>query len=95
MKIIRDGKEIELTAEELRSAYWEQEHLFDIEDVVSELEYRCEFDSNGAAQKILEDPELISDIADEKRHEMDEYEVSWYDATQTAIDNAIEKMKGD
>lgn len=40
MKIVRDGREIELTAEERLQAYYEQEHEFDIEDIKDEVESR-------------------------------------------------------
>ena len=33
MTITRDGKEIELTSRELYDAYFEQQHLFDLEEV--------------------------------------------------------------
>lgn len=33
MKIIRDGKEIELTSNELYLAYEKQQHLFDVENI--------------------------------------------------------------
>ena len=33
MKIIRDGKEIELTAKEMQDAYYEQQHKYDIDDI--------------------------------------------------------------
>lgn len=33
MKIIRDGQEIELTAQELQDAFWEQEAIFDAADM--------------------------------------------------------------
>ena len=38
MKIIRDGKEIELTAEELRAAYEEKHHEHFVEDVQSSID---------------------------------------------------------
>lgn len=37
MKIIRDGKEIELTREELVDAYYEQEHIWDMEYISGNL----------------------------------------------------------
>lgn len=38
MKIVRDGQEIELTEQERRQAYWEQQHIFDVEDIETALD---------------------------------------------------------
>lgn len=37
MVIVRNEHEIELTPQELEAAYYEQQHLFDIEDVKMEF----------------------------------------------------------
>lgn len=45
MKIIRDGKEIELTREEIISAGWEYDQICRIEDLASVYEL-CELEPN-------------------------------------------------
>lgn len=94
MKIIRNGVEIELTAEERRLAYNEQEHEYDIEDVKGELEGRVDGDEDDAAvaQQLLDDSGKLSMIASDKRRNM----VHWDAATREAVDDAIaEVMKNE
>lgn len=94
MTITRDGKVIELTAQELSEAYFEQEHLFDIEDVKGELESIVSADVDeeeyvAAAQRILNDDTLLSDCARDKRRSMDKYGMNWDAATTEAVKDAI------
>lgn len=94
MTIVRDGKRFELTERELSKAYFEQEHLFDIEDVQSELESIVSADVDeeeyvAAAQRILNSPELLSDCARDKRRSMDKYGMAWDAATTEAVKDAV------
>ena len=52
MKIEREGKVFELTTEERYSAYYEQEHEFDIEDVIGELESRCDGEDDALVREL-------------------------------------------
>lgn len=55
MKIIRDGKEIELTISEIREACWEYDKQKRIEDLVEELElYVAEEDERNKLAKEIE-----------------------------------------
>lgn len=94
MKIVRNGVEIELTAEEWRLAYYEQQHEFDCEDVKGDLEGRvsCGEDSAEVAKRFLADPGMISEIAGDKRRNMDKYDMSWEDATRKAVDDALARI---
>lgn len=94
MTIVRDGKTFELTGRELANAYYEQEHLFDIEDVKGELEsiVSAEVDEEeyvAAAQRILDSPELLSNCARDKRRSMDKYNMDWNSATTEAVKDAV------
>ncbi len=94
MKIIRNGIEIELSAEERQDAYYEQQHEFDCEDVKGDLEGRVAGGDDSAkyAQQFLDDPYKLNVIATDKRRNMDKYDMSWEDATQKAIDDALAKV---
>ena len=76
MKIVRNGIEIELTEEELSSAYYEKEHLLDIEFVKNE----CEHDSDFEELPDEERKDAYDDIAYEMRYQMDHYGISDFDA---------------
>jgi len=94
MKIVRNSIEIELTAEERRQAYYEQEHEYDCKDVKGDLEGRVAGGEDSAkfAQQFLDDPDMISEIARDKRRNMDKYDMSWEAATQEAVDDALARV---
>lgn len=98
MKIVRSGTgvfvEIELTAGERRLAYEEQEHEYDIEDVKGELEGLVDDggDNAAVAQQLLDDPDRLSAIADNKRRNMEKYDMSWEAATREAVNDAIAEV---
>lgn len=97
MKIVRNGVEIELTAEERRLAYEEQEHEYDIEDVKGELEGRVDAgeDDAEAARQLLNDPDKLSAIARDKRKNIDKYDMHWDAATREAVNGAIAEVTKD
>lgn len=67
MKITRDGKEIELTRDELYSAWNEQQHKWDCEYILESLmEYLDDLDEKEI-EAITGNSELISDIAHQWR----------------------------
>lgn len=53
MKIIREGKEIELTKEELEDAYWEQKYYYMVEDVAYNLPGWSGYDSDEKYEGIV------------------------------------------
>ncbi len=86
MKIIREGKEIELTREELFNAYLEQENLFDIQNIEDNME--CYLDENEF--DILKDnKDFIEETANELRRNQDKYDMDY----ENAIREAFEKTK--
>lgn len=87
--------EFELTSEELYSAHLEQEHKNDIQDITDALEnyrpdgaedfyqeYEVPFD------KVYGNEDLISEIAHEKRRNMDKHDMRW----DTARDEALSEI---
>lgn len=96
MKIVRDGKEIELTPQELVDAYMEQQELFDIADVRTLLE--CFDDeelqiSYGGTFAQLEP--LIEEMATRMRRYIDKYDMNWdYAREEAVLDIAEENLHG-
>lgn len=76
---------IDLTAEELRAAYYEQEHLFDVEDVRIFLNDMDDEDFADYGVSRLEMLEHIDDVAGRKRHYIDKYDMGWEAATEEAV----------
>lgn len=98
MVIVRDNKQIDLTPQELEAAYYEQQFLFDIEDVKVELESFVDDDVEeeeyvAAARRILETPALLRSCAMKKRAIENEYtdcaDPSWVVASIRAIREVI------
>lgn len=86
MKIIREGKEIELTREELFNAYLEQENLFDVQNVEDNME--CYLDEDEF--NILKDNKVfIEETANELRRNQDKYDMDY----ENAIREAFEETK--
>lgn len=92
MKIVRDGKEIELTKEELRQAYEEQEEIYDIECIRRGIEnYLEEYE-----YEILKDNEdFIQEAAWELRRNIDKYDMSFDYAIQDAISEVSGRFLND
>lgn len=93
MTIERGCVSIELTENEMIQAYYEQQHQFDIEDVIQVLEDEIDdLDvSDETIQAILNDPSALDEIATDKRN--GEYrladlnnEADWRYATVHAIE---------
>ena len=94
MKILRDGKEYELTSDELFAAYLEQEHIYDLDDVKSELELIIEDDIDEelyveAAKRIYSDENMLHNVAYSKRRNMDRYNMEWSYAVSEAVKDAV------
>lgn len=102
MKISREVNgqvmEFELTAEEVLSAYQEQEHKYDCKFVERGLEDYCEnkdlFESNFYVpfDFLWGNDELVSDIAYEMRHYVGEYDMDMSYARYEAIKDVLRKQ---
>lgn len=87
---------IRLTENEIWSAYKEQEHIFDIEDITKLLNELQEDSENGTIYgwriaKITK--RMIELMAIEKRRQQDEDSIGWYDAGVEAIRKVIENTE--
>lgn len=94
MIIVRDGVNIELTSQEVFSAYEEQEHIFDVQDVSDELHSIVSADVDeeeyvAAAKRILESQELLNSCAYDHRRNIDKYDMDWYSSKELAVKDAV------
>lgn len=74
MKIVRDGKEIELTYEEMRSAYFEMEHEWDkdfLKDMMENIIEAGSPDLVKLAERYLQDSEYADRVTYKYRSCMD------------------------
>jgi len=99
MKITREinGQivEIELTSEEVRDIYEEREHMLDVQDVKTLLE-NFEPESFYESYEVplvwaYNNEELIENIADEMRKNIDKYDMHWDSARGEAMKDIIAK----
>lgn len=81
MKIIRNGVEIELTSGEVYSAFLEQQHEFDVVDIIDKIE--DERDAYGDSADVM--LAYVDNIADDMRRNIDKYDMGWRDARDAAI----------
>ena len=95
-RLIKESEvEIELTSDELFRAYSEQEHKFDIDDILEELETGDEDTDNYNDIPIAWLKENVSEIAYLKRWNIDKYGLEWREAVRQAInDYARENWNG-
>lgn len=80
MKIIRDGKEIELTSDELFQAYEEQEWIYDIQNIEDHM---AEYLDDGEYEKLKDNRNFIESAAKLLREKQDKgsnYETAMQDA---------------
>lgn len=85
---------IELLPEELVTAYFEQQHKFDIEDIISygEMFENAELvDYLGCDYKTF--LSLKEEMADEMRRNIDKYDMDWSNARDEAVRDVINKHK--
>lgn len=86
MIIVRDGKEFELTPEELRRAFWEQNRLYDIEDIKTNMEEHMDEDD----YELLKDNKaFILFVADELRKGQENYDFGFTMALSEAFRNGL------
>lgn len=90
MKIIRDGKEIELTSDELFLAYQEQERLFDIQNIEDNMSggYLKEIDEDEY-EALRNNKEAIEYAADVLRRNQDKTDMDY----DHALEDAFKMMK--
>lgn len=86
MKIIREGKEIELTREELFNAYMEQENIFDIQNIEDNMEKYLEESEYGL---LKDNKQFVEEAASELRRNQDKYDMDY----ENAIREAFEEIK--
>lgn len=85
---------IKLSPEEMTQAYFEQQNIYDIEDVVSYAEVFSNEDlidlCGGTYSEILS---LKEEIADEMRRNIDKYGMEWSYAREEAVRDVIIRNK--
>lgn len=84
MKIVREGKEIELTGSELFQAYLEQEHLFDIQNIEENMESYLEPEEYA---ELKENNDFIHTAAETLRYNQDKCDMCYENALYNAINN--------
>ena len=87
MKIIRNGKEIELTEDELFAAYQEQEVLFDVQNIEQNMQNYLdeqEYDT------LKNNQEFVNDAAAELRRNQDKFDMTY----EYAMREAFSEIKG-
>lgn len=82
MKIIRDGKEIELTSNELFNAYCEQERIFDIHNIEDNMENYLDVSEYDL---LKDNREFIEETASELRRNQDKYDMDFENAIREAF----------
>lgn len=88
MKIIRDGKEIELTNEELFNAYMEQENIFDIQNIEDDMKNYLD---ESEYDLLKNNKKFIEDAASELRRNQDNYDMDYENAIRKAFE--VTKLK--
>ena len=85
---------IELLPEELVAAYFEQQHKFDIEDIIS---YGEMFEADKLQDYLGCDYKtflsLKEEMADKLRRNIDKYDMDWSSARDEAVRDVINKHK--
>lgn len=80
MKIIRDGKEIELTKKEMIEAYYEQEYNFDVEYITgSLLDQYIDDCSDEMIDRLRNNPKFASRVAHRYRKYLEDAYGSEYE----------------
>ena len=96
IKRIVDGVEhwFELTETELRLAYYEQENIYDTQDIIDLIEEmspeQIQDDYCVSREEFLA---LAPLIADQMRAYLDSNQILWYDAREEAVNQVIEDYK--
>lgn len=88
MRIIRDGKEFELTREELFNAYVEQKWLFAVENIEMNMENYLEDDE---CEVLKDNREFIEDAAHELIRNENKYDMDYSEALKDAIEDTKDR----
>lgn len=88
MKIIRDGKEFELTRDELFVAYSEQKYLFAIENIEMNMENYLEDEEYEA---LKDNRDFIEEAATELIRNEDKYNMDYSEALKDAIEDTKDR----
>ena len=85
---------IELSLQEMTNAYYEQQHNFDLEDVLEELYLSedDEFFEDVYECTVQELEQRADDVAYLMRKYIDKYEMGWYDAREDAISEVAKRI---
>lgn len=98
MKIKRNGIVYTLSPEEMTKAFLEQQHLFDMEAIKSQIEQELtdEEIENEEKQHLNEllTEDNLDEIAWEKRRIQDKYDVNWLDACFDALNSVTLELYG-
>ena len=103
MTIERNGEQIQLTAKELREAYYTYQTMLDREDILMGIEIAKErgvlsngeidetIDKNKLLKKydISNNEEVITDLITDYRYEFDEHSSEWEEYRHAAIENLV------
>lgn len=89
MKIVRDGKEYELTKDELYSAYLEQEAIYDQANIRNNMEGYL---SSDEFVRLKNNESFIECAADKLRENQDDYNMGYDDALASAFDEAVKEF---
>ena len=87
MKIIREGKVIELTTDELFAAYQKQEALFDIQNIKENMQ---NYLNEQEYDTLKNNQEFINDAAVELRRNQDKFDMTY----EYAMREAFSEIKG-
>lgn len=98
MKITRvingQNVEFELSPDEVYSAYLQKEHEFDLNDIKNHLmdedPERFYEDYNVPLKWVFQNEELIENIANAKRNNMDKHDMHWDDALDDALKDVLD-----
>lgn len=86
MQIVRDGKEIELTKDELFKAYMEQENIFDVQNIEDNMENYLD---ESEYDLLKDNKEFIEEAANVLRRNQDKYDMDY----ENSIREAFEEIK--
>lgn len=88
MKIIREGKEIELTPEELYEAYKEQQEIYDTQNIENNM---VEYLDSDIYEQLKNNAAYIEEATDLFRSYLEESEMSYEFAVREAIRDTAKK----
>ena len=88
--------EFELTPEEVSAIYYEQQHMFDIQDIRNKFEGEMdpgEFEDEYGfpVELVLDNESLLEEMAQESRHNQDKHGMDWQFARNDAIKDVLNR----